>query len=37
MGYKVKMKETKADSIAVDIPADVQKVEQHLQQKGLKV
>jgi 3-deoxy-D-manno-octulosonate cytidylyltransferase len=32
MGYKVKMKRTEADSIAVDVPADVQKVEQFLEQ-----
>jgi len=36
MGYKVKMRETNADSIAVDIPDDVQKVERYLQQKGLE-
>lgn len=36
MGYTVKMKETKVDSIAVDIPSDVQKVERFLEQKGLK-
>jgi 3-deoxy-D-manno-octulosonate cytidylyltransferase len=35
MGYKVKMKETSIDSIAVDIPADVQKVERYLQHRGL--
>jgi len=31
MGYKVKMKRTEADSIAVDVPADVKKVELFLQ------
>jgi len=31
MGYRVKMRETQVDSIAVDIPEDVQKVEQFLQ------
>ena len=36
MGYKVKMKETFVDSIAVDIPEDVKKVEDFLNQKGLK-
>ncbi|MFW3405393.1 3-deoxy-manno-octulosonate cytidylyltransferase [Aliarcobacter butzleri] len=36
MGYKVKMKETTVDSIAVDIPNDVEKVEKYLEQKGLK-
>ena len=30
MGYKVKMKETKVDSIAVDVPGDVKKVEKFL-------
>ncbi|MGB7403207.1 MAG: 3-deoxy-manno-octulosonate cytidylyltransferase [Arcobacter sp.] len=36
MGYKVKMKETIVDSIAVDVPSDVEKVEKFLEQKGLK-
>lgn len=36
MGYKVKMKETTVDSIAVDIPEDVKKVEEFLDKKGLK-
>lgn len=36
MGYKVKMKETNVDSIAVDVPSDVEKVEKFLEQKGLK-
>ncbi len=36
MGYKVKMKETFVDSIAVDIPEDVKKVERFLEQKGFK-
>lgn len=31
MGYKVKMKETFVDSIAVDIPEDVIKVEKFLE------
>lgn len=35
MGYKVKMKETKVDSIAVDIPDDVKKVEEFLDKNGL--
>ncbi len=35
MGYKVKMKETFVDSIAVDIPDDVQKVEKFLEERGL--
>lgn len=35
MGYKVKMKETNVDSIAVDIPEDILKVEQFLKIKGL--
>ena len=30
MGYRVKMKETNADSIAVDIPEDITKVEDFL-------
>jgi 3-deoxy-D-manno-octulosonate cytidylyltransferase len=36
MGYKVKMKETTVDSIAVDIPDDVKKVEEFLDTNGLK-
>lgn len=36
MGYKVKMKETNVDSIAVDVPSDVAKVENFLKQKGIK-
>lgn len=35
MGYKVKMKETFVDSIAVDIPEDVKKVEEFLKKRGL--
>ena len=35
MGYKVKMKETTVDSIAVDVPSDVKKVENFLEKKGL--
>lgn len=35
MGYLVKMKETKVDSIAVDVPEDIQKVENFLQQNRL--
>ena len=35
MGYKVKMRETKVDSIAVDIPDDIKKVENFLVLKGL--
>ncbi|MCV3456942.1 3-deoxy-manno-octulosonate cytidylyltransferase [Campylobacter sp. CNRCH_2016_0050h] len=31
LGYKVKMKETKCASIAVDVPSDVVKVEEYLQ------
>ena len=34
LGYKVKMRQTVMDSIAVDIPADIQKVEDFLNQKG---
>lgn len=36
MGYKVKMKETNVDSIAVDVPNDVLKVEKFLFEKGLE-
>lgn len=35
MGYKVKMKETTVDSIAVDIPSDVKKVEDFLNRNNL--
>ncbi len=35
MGYKVKMKETTVESIAVDIPEDVKKVEDYLNRNGL--
>ncbi|WP_083568742.1 3-deoxy-manno-octulosonate cytidylyltransferase [Arcobacter sp. LA11] len=35
MGEKVKMKETRVDSIAVDIPDDVKKVEKFLEENGL--
>lgn len=35
MGYKVKMKETFVDSIAVDVPEDVQKVVEFLKERGL--
>ena len=35
MGYKVKMGETIRDSIAVDVPSDVKKVEAYLNEKGL--
>lgn len=35
MGYKVKMRETKVDSIAVDVPEDVKKVENFLEENGL--
>jgi len=35
MGYKVKMKETTVNSIAVDMPADVIKVEKFLNENGL--
>ena len=35
MGYKVKMRETKVDSIAVDVPEDVKKVEKFLEENGL--
>ncbi len=33
LGYKVKMRQTKMDSIAVDVPSDIQKVENFLNQK----
>jgi len=36
MGYKVKMKETKVESIAVDIPSDILKVEDFLTRNNLK-
>lgn len=35
MGYKVKMKKTDVDSIAVDIPDDIKKVEEYLNKNGL--
>jgi len=35
MGYKVKMKETQVDSIAVDVPQDIKKVEAFLENNGL--
>lgn len=35
MGYKVKMRETKVNSIAVDVPDDVAKVEKFLNENGL--
>lgn len=35
MGYKVKMKETNVNSIAVDIPSDIIKVEKYLEKNGL--
>lgn len=34
LGYKIKMSETKVDSIAVDVPNDVKKVEMFLNEKG---
>lgn len=34
LGYKIKMTETKVDSIAVDVPEDVLKVEKFLKQKA---
>lgn len=33
MGYQVKMKETSVDSIAVDVPSDVEKVEKFLEER----
>lgn len=33
LGYKVKMRQTEMDSIAVDVPSDIQKVENFLNQK----
>lgn len=36
MGYKVKMKETNVDSIAVDIPDDIKKVETFLSENGIE-
>lgn len=33
LGYKIKMAETKVDSIAVDVPSDIQKVENFLNAK----
>ena len=35
MGYKVKMAQTTLDSIAVDVPEDVKKVERYLHERGL--
>jgi len=35
MGYKVKMAQTTLDSIAVDVPEDVKKVENYLYERGL--
>ena len=35
MGYKIKMKETIYDSIAVDVKDDIKKVEQYLDENGL--
>lgn len=35
LGYKIKMTETKVDSIAVDILSDITKVEKFLDQKGI--
>lgn len=35
MGYRVKMKETKVSSIAVDVPDDILKVETYLKKNGL--
>lgn len=35
MGYKVKMAQTTLDSIAVDVPGDVKKVETYLNERGL--
>jgi CMP-2-keto-3-deoxyoctulosonic acid synthetase len=35
MGYKVKMKKTDVDSIAVDIPDDIKKVEEYLNKNEL--
>jgi len=35
MGCKVKMRETTADSIAVDVPEDIKKVENFLEENGL--
>ena len=35
MGYTVKMKETFVDSIAVDVPSDIKKVETFLSERGL--
>lgn len=34
LGYKIRMSETKVDSIAVDVPEDVKKVEMFLKQKS---
>jgi 3-deoxy-D-manno-octulosonate cytidylyltransferase len=35
MGYKVKMRETKLDSISVDVPNDIYKVEKFLNENGI--
>lgn len=35
LGYKIRMSETTVDSIAVDVPDDVKKVEMFLEQKGI--
>lgn len=35
LGYKIRMSETTVDSIAVDVPDDVKKVEMFLEEKGL--
>ncbi|MFW6016070.1 MAG: 3-deoxy-manno-octulosonate cytidylyltransferase [bacterium] len=35
LGFNVKMVETKYDSIAVDIPEDIKKVEKYLDEKGM--
>lgn len=34
LGYKIRMSETQVDSIAVDVPEDLKKVEMFLKQKG---
>ena len=36
LGYKIKMQETTVDSIAVDVPSDIQKVENFLNQHEIK-
>ena len=35
LGYKIRMSETKVDSIAVDVPEDVKKVEMFLKEKSV--